>query len=318
MLYHTHNYLFNSSDPKPLVSVLMSVYKEPIEWLRLSIESILNQTYKNIEFIIINDNPNSEEHQKILDKYKKIDNRVKITRNECNIGLTKSLNIGLKQCKGKYIARMDADDISMPNRITKQVLFMESNPEVIVCGTKIKLIGTKRWFFYYDSLFSKDIDIKGQMTINTGFAHPSVIIRKQVLDDNNITYDENFLSAQDYKLWYDLRNLGKFANLKDKLLKYRISDVQVSSLKNGDQFSKRLMISEVYKKEYLENTKFNPSSTNNFQKIKAAYLAREKAHSDTSFRNLFRFLINNKTAATYREKCVLVLCYLYKFVKKHL
>ena len=101
----------------------MSIYSEEEEWIRESIDSILNQTFSDFEFIIINDNPNRDKNNSLLTEYTRIDNRIIIITNEENIGLTKSLNKGLEIARGKYIARMDADDISLPTRFEKQVDF---------------------------------------------------------------------------------------------------------------------------------------------------------------------------------------------------
>ena len=111
----------------PKISVLMSVYNEPVDWMRQAIESILNQTYKDFEFIIVNDNPEREENQLFLNEYRDKDSRIIILCNEHNIGLTKSLNKGLAVANGEYIARMDADDIALPERLEKQLVFMEQH-----------------------------------------------------------------------------------------------------------------------------------------------------------------------------------------------
>ena len=109
----------------PLISVLMSTYNETTKELDESINSILQQTYSNFEFLIINDNPNNYELEKTLKSYK--DSRIKIIHNEENLGLVKSLNSGLKYCNGQYVARMDADDISCPSRIQDELLYLQNN-----------------------------------------------------------------------------------------------------------------------------------------------------------------------------------------------
>lgn len=118
----------------PKLSIIMSVYSEPIEWMRLSVDSILNQSYKDFEFIIINDKPDRKENRELLDVYKHKDNRIVLINNKVNLGLTKSLNIGLLAAKGEYIARMDADDISLPDRLKQQVDFLDTHPEVSIVG----------------------------------------------------------------------------------------------------------------------------------------------------------------------------------------
>lgn len=213
----------------------MSIYSEEEEWIRESIDSILNQTFSDFEFIIINDNPNRDKNKSLLAEYTQIDNRIIIITNEENIGLTKSLNKGLRIAKGKYIARMDADDISLPTRFQKQVDFLYNNPEYIVCGTNISYFGETKMFLYSDWIKLDNDAIKAQLIFNSCFAHPTVMIRRDILLNHNIFYDENYKQAQDYRLWEQLYNLGKYKNLEEKLLKYRISFNQVSNKNNSNQ-----------------------------------------------------------------------------------
>ena len=128
----------------PHISVLMSVYHEPIDWLALSVDSILNQSFSDFEFIIIVDDPNNQEAINYIRQKEEEDNRIVLLINEENVGLTKSLNKGLKIAKGNYIARMDADDISYPERFEKQFTFMESHPSVILLGTGVRYFGDLR------------------------------------------------------------------------------------------------------------------------------------------------------------------------------
>lgn len=118
----------------PQISVIMSVYKEPLDWMAQSIDSILNQIYSDFEFLIVDDNPTDDKLIYFLNDYQKKDSRIKIIVNEQNVGLTKSLNIAIKQAQGKYIARMDADDISCKNRFQVQYDYMEQHLEVDEIG----------------------------------------------------------------------------------------------------------------------------------------------------------------------------------------
>lgn len=218
----------------PAISIIMGVYKEPKDWLYQSINSIINQTFKDYEFIIICDNPEYEEGISILKEYANNDNRIVLIFNEENNGLTKSLNKGLKISKGKYIARMDADDISMSNRLERQYAYMEEHPEIIVLGTNVEYIGKKSIIRGNDSIKYDDATIRAQMLLVNCIAHSSVMIRKSVLDSNDIHYDENYRQSQDYRLWELLMHYGQFACLKEKLLKYRMSDQQITrSQKQG-------------------------------------------------------------------------------------
>ena len=212
----------------PKISVLMSVYKEPIEWLQESIDSILNQTFKDFEFIIILDNPNYNEAIQVVKDYANKDNRIVLLFNEQNMGLTKSLNKGLEIAQGEYIARMDADDISMPDRFQKQVKFMDNHPAVGVCGGWIKLFGDREGVQIYPRENSNMC-----LFLDSPFAHPIVMIRYKVLLDNAICYNENCITSQDYNLWVDLFSVGvKFYNIQEPLLLYRYSDMQIMKTKS--------------------------------------------------------------------------------------
>jgi glycosyltransferase involved in cell wall biosynthesis len=220
--YHTRFIM----DRDPLISVIMSAYAEPAEWLSLSINSILRQSYENYEFIVINDNPERVELRDILNKYAANDNRVIIYENLENQGLTKSLNIGLGLTRGEYIARMDADDISLPDRFSEQIRFMEKHPEVGVCGT---------WVKYFDESRKKckrpleDQALKDDFINYNPFVHPTVLIRKSVLSDHNIKYNEEWKFAQDKQLWLELMDFTAFANIPKILYRYRISKKQLSN-----------------------------------------------------------------------------------------
>jgi glycosyltransferase involved in cell wall biosynthesis len=210
----------------PKISVIMSIFSEPEKWLRESIESTLNQTFSDFEFIIINDNPEENLSIELLTEYQIKDNRIKIINNKENIGLTKSLNKGLIIAKGKYLARMDADDIAYPSRLEKQFNYLEKHINTIVCGTQICYFGDINksrmpWIKQYNE------DLKNRLFAGSCFVHPSVLIRKSILDFHKLFYDESFKQAQDYKLWTDLKAFGEYYVIPEILLKYRISDRQI-------------------------------------------------------------------------------------------
>lgn len=214
----------------PHISVLMSVYHEPIDWLALSVDSILNQSFSDFEFIIIVDDPNNQEAINYIRQKAEEDNRIVLVINEENVGLTKSLNKGLKIAKGNYIARMDADDISYPERFEKQFTFMESHPSVILLGTGVRYFGDLRERETRQIIYLSDNDkIKASMLFNSGFSHPTIMIRRKILVDNDIMYDENYRQTQDYRLYETLYDLGDFANLPEVLLDYRKSKEQIST-----------------------------------------------------------------------------------------
>ena len=155
---------------RPKVSVVMSFYKEPLQWMNLALDSILDQTFRDFEIILICDNPDYKEGIAYAQKRAEQDSRVRLIINDTNIGLTKSLNKGIRLAEGKYIARMDADDIAFPQRFEKQVEFLENNPDVSVCASDVHIINAEgeivrrdkykrkynnNWYFISNNLCSK-------------------------------------------------------------------------------------------------------------------------------------------------------------------
>ena len=210
---------------KPVVTVLMSVYNAE-EFLNESIDSILNQTFSNFEFIIIND-ACTDNSLNMLQSY--IDKRIKIITNRKNIGLTKSLNKGLKLAQGSYIARMDSDDISMPTRLEKQVLFMENNPDIYVCGTWLQILEKKNiWRPPCNHL-----QIMRAMLENNSLYHPTAIMKN--LKKEMFYYDETFRTAQDYELWTRIGLKHKLANIPEVLLLRRVHDKSIGKKKSIEQ-----------------------------------------------------------------------------------
>lgn len=207
----------------PKVTVLMSVYNGE-RYLSAAIDSILKQTFTDFEFLIINDG-SSDNTPKILKNYK--DARIKIINNQRNVGLTRSLNKGLHLAKGDYIARQDADDISLPERIQKQVDFMEENKNVVLLGTAISLIDE-------DGNIMRDIQypishfvIRKALKKHNCFCHGSVMFKKQYVRDLG-GYREVFKTAQDYDVWLRLSEKHEVANLRDRVYQYRFNPSSVT------------------------------------------------------------------------------------------
>lgn len=219
----------------PSVSVIMSVYKEPAEWIRQSIDSILNQTFNDFELIIVNDNPTSADNIRILNEYICRDLRISVITNETNLGLTKSLNKALAKAQGELIARIDADDISLPDRFEKQVAYLKSHPEIIAIGS---------WVIHIDENNEQTGDIvkyetcpkwvKAQFLQNSQVCHPASMFRR-VSNGKVVQYDESMKYAQDYALWVNLLQDGDIANIPEPLLYLRTSNQQITSSKKSEQ-----------------------------------------------------------------------------------
>jgi glycosyltransferase involved in cell wall biosynthesis len=202
------------ADPK--ITVLMPVYNNE-KFLRESVDSILNQTFKDFEFIIINDG-STDRTKKILNAYK--DFRIRVIDNDKNIGITRSLNKGLGLAKGEYIARMDGDDISLPERLERQVKFLENNPKVVLLGNWVEIIdgdGNLRSITRYPT---NHCFITWIFLFKTCLAHPTVMYRKkEVLKING--YNSMLSYTQDYDLWVRLSKIGKIGQIPEVLLKIR-------------------------------------------------------------------------------------------------
>lgn len=184
----------NMKNPK--VTVLMSVYNGE-KYLRKAIDSILNQTFKDFEFLIVNDG-STDKTAEILQFYH--DPRIKIINNEKNIGLTKSLNKGLKLVKGEYIARMDADDVSISERLQKQVNMLERKPDLGMVGTWYCVVDEKDNIKYEVKNDGNPVILRWKLLFNNIFAHSSVMMREKTCEDIE-GYNPEFEASQDYDLW---------------------------------------------------------------------------------------------------------------------
>lgn len=229
------------------VSVLLPAYNAE-STIAEAIQSIIDQTYKDWELYVINDGSEDQTEEVIL-SFK--DNRIRYLKNDRNMGLIYTLNRGLAIAGCKYIARMDADDICMSTRFEKQVLYLELHPEVVICGTQIEYFGTKS--NNYTKLFfpTKDKELKEMLAVSTCFAHPTIMMRRKVMVDNKIQYDYNYKNAEDYCMWIEMMKFGKFANLDEPLLQYRISDTQVSQPFNLQTINSVMACKRKYLEQYL-------------------------------------------------------------------
>ncbi len=219
----------------PKVTVLMSVYNGE-KYLNEAIDSILEQTFKDFEFFIINDG-SVDRTADILKSYK--DPRIKIINNKNNIGLTKSLNKGLKIAKGEYIARMDADDVSMPNRLIKQVDFLDRNLDVAIVGTNYFRINEKGDIVQEINRKRKDIDIKNNLSKGNQLGHGTLMFRKDCVEKIGF-YRATFKYSQDYDLVLRFSDKYKLANIPELLYKWRINSHSVSVSKKiiQDRYAK--------------------------------------------------------------------------------
>lgn len=225
----------------PLVTVLLPVYNCE-KYIAAAVQSILEQTYTHFELLIIDD-CSTDTTLQICKSFD--DERIQIIEKEKNTGYVNSLNQGLKIAKGDYIARMDADDISLPTRFEKQVAFLEKNKEIVLCGTAFKIIDTNTIISVPE--FNEDIVIG--MLQECKIAHPTVMLRFSFIKKHQLSYNTEMMPAEDYDLWVSMLQNGKFHNLQECLLEYRIHEAQISQVKNQIQKERALEI----KVKHLQN-----------------------------------------------------------------
>lgn len=211
----------------PKITVLMPVFNCEV-YIQQAIDSILQQSYEDFELLIIDD-ASTDQTVSFIKKY--TDARIQLIEKPLNTGYTNSLNYGLTVAKGKYVARMDGDDISLPERFAQQVAYLESNPDVVLCGTAYKILGNDKKI----SIPEDHENIKLTLLKGNCIAHPTVMIRKKGLDEFSIIYDTTKEPSEDYDLWVRLLSIGKLHNIQDVLLEYRIYNTQVSRKRAEEQ-----------------------------------------------------------------------------------
>jgi glycosyltransferase involved in cell wall biosynthesis len=257
---------------KSLISVIMPVYNSE-KYLAKAIESILNQTYKNFEFIIINDGSNDSSVE-IIKKYIKEDKRIILIDRKENKGIVYSLIEGINQARGEFIARMDADDVSLPKRFEIQIEYMIKN-KLDVCGSFIQLIrkGIKERIINFPI---KHTDIRYTLLFGNVFSHPTVIFRRKVFQ--KVLYNPDYEPAEDYKLWCDIlvNTDFKVGNVPEVLLYYRKHGLQFSIERSEKQrelyskakfeYAKQLGEEELYLVKELIKLENNPT-VKNFEKL---------------------------------------------------
>ena len=198
----------------PKVSVLMPIYKTKDKYLREAIESVLNQTFTDFEFLILDDCP-EDSREEIVKSFD--DKRIRYVKNEQNLGITPSRNKLIDMAKGEYLAVFDHDDVSLPERFAKQVAYLDEHQDVGVVSCKVKTMIRGKT----SKNPTNDADIRLALMRVCALNHPASMIRKSVLTDNNIRYEEEFSPSEDYALWCRLIPFTKFHNINEVLFHYR-------------------------------------------------------------------------------------------------
>lgn len=231
-----------------LISVVLPAYNAEL-YLKEAIDSVLAQTFTDFELIIINDG-SKDSTEKIILSYN--DERIVYVKNEQNLGLIGTLNKGISLAKGKYIARMDADDLCFPERFEKQIKFLEGNPDYVICGTS-----AYRFENTIDEgrAFNVPLDnesIRIRLFFNSCFIHPSVMFRTKVVKDNHLIFNEDFKYAEDYYFWIDLLKFGKGFNFKEKLLYYRVVPTSQTAVGNSNIEQRKNILGKIHKRYFSD------------------------------------------------------------------
>ena len=216
----------NSLEDTPVVSVLMPVFNAG-RHLEPAVRSILNQDFSDFELVIIDD-ASTDGSDRVVESID--DPRIRVIRNEVNLGVVGALNRGLFRCRGRFIARMDADDLAHPQRLAVQVAFMEANPDIALCGSDIHILcefETDRCTTSWVVPGGTDL-LRFRMMFDNPFCHPTVMLRSAVLRNHGIDYRSDCPHAEDFDFWRRIAQVADIANLENKLLTYRIHAAQVS------------------------------------------------------------------------------------------
>ncbi len=214
----------------PKISILMPVYKPCMKYLNLAVQSIRKQTYKNFELLVLYESSGAESEYSAIHNYfmSMNDSRIKLISIPQKTGLPGSLNIGINSSEGEYIARMDADDYSLEQRLQRQLNYMLKHTETAVTGSPVQIMGSRK-LAYAGNGMTPEIRAVRMLFKNAGVPHPTAFIRRSFLEKYGICYNETIRGSEDYHLWIDIvRKGGRIEQVREPLLLYRVSESQAS------------------------------------------------------------------------------------------
>ena len=262
---------------RPMVTVLMAVYNGE-QYLRHAVESILNQTLRDFEFLIVNDGSTDASRHILLELD---DPRVRLIENNRNFGLTKSLNNGIQAASGRYVARQDADDISEPKRLATQVEYMETHPAVAAVGSWCREIDAYGRVVGKMRLPTDANELRWSLLFMCPFIHSGMIMRREIFQNQIGLYDEGFKYAQDHELWLRASRRHTLTNIDSYLVRYRWHSQSMTST-YGDLTNEGLELSTKTVANLLGWQKERGhSSESNFRKMFSVLYEREVLASST-------------------------------------
>lgn len=236
----------------PALTVLMTVYNAE-NYLNKAIESILNQTFTDFEFLIINDG-SKDSSLEIIQDYAQKDARIRVISRE-NKGFIASLREGMSEVRGDLVARMDADDVALPSRLEKQYSYLQSHPDCMVVGCQVQVVDEADVFLHVDPRPMSDVNVRLFLTYGCALSGPTVIFRKSMLDSVG-GFDENELPAEDYACWVKLAEKYQdktIVNLPDVLYLYRETSTGISLSNKKAQIQKTIDIGDGYRRNVIKS-----------------------------------------------------------------
>lgn len=301
-----------------IVTVLMSVYNEKIDYLKEAVNDILSQTLKEIEFLIYDD-CSDRTTQEYLIQCAKRDSRIVYMRNDINKGLTSNLYNGIKIAKGKYIARMDSDDKCRHDRLEKQVMFMEKRPDIMMVSTSFYMLYEDKMMKHKKCINNTKAFRTRLLFENSYILHSSVMIRREFLIKNNINYTLAIKKTQDYDLWTKIIKKGNIYIMPERLCTYRVHKSQISYAKADEQKKYRNKIIENQLQDLICNLTDKEKNIhlaiincnkiyNTSDKIRWIYKLGYFIYKDKNGSVLYYILMIGKYEILYFRKRVYALC----------
>src|SRR5690554_145797 len=280
------------SSYQPLISVIMPCYNAE-QFLPMALDSIINQTYTNLEILCINDG-STDKTADILEEYAKKDKRIRVVHNEANLKLIVTLNKGIALAKGDYIARMDADDVSHLERIKKLYeTLVKEGVDVVSCNSEnIDIFGVKKSTGYLKALTSLEIEFASYLF--TPIGHPSLLGKKEVFIKFPYSHSKNTLHTEDYELWTRMiRNGVKLHNHKEALYFYRINSDSVSRKFESIQIDNFIKTAQIHLEFFLNQNldlktvavAVNRIKEPNIKKISAGFLLINELYKKFTTKN---------------------------------
>lgn len=286
----------------PSISVVMPVYNAG-QFLNQAIDSILTQTYTDFEFIIINDG-STDETESIIQSY--ADKRIKYVSNSINLGIVETLNKGVDLAQGRYLARMDADDISLPERFEKQFRLMEDNPQVAVCGSQAFIINASGIKTEQPPFPLSDKRIKTQLLFYNTFIHPTTFFKTEVI--KKYRYQADYHYAEDYYLLAQIATKHSMANHAEQLLLYRVHEFNTTSTKTKEMKQAHINVMD-YQLSILLNKKVAPSFLAQMYSLTTHNI---KAYNVPIYQDVLNTLLNaNRLNHTYDQQTFRDMLHLY-------